>query len=269
MIKISCSNLIFLLLLSTAAGALPSIDGLSSCDDSAATQFSHALLTVRSSLPGVRVFIDTFALGTVPLDTVAIDTGGHILHFVHPDGNQWLYPAMTETLIVHPSEHIERTVHFMELYSVTSEPYGATVQWNDSVLGQTPLRIPLPSSHPVIMLSKDGFQKETVPLSSDVRNMHVVLHPLTGGMGSASSLYLTQQQSKNSMPLYLATGATVLTGAAAAYFKIKADNAYLDFRRNGDQSSLDQVHKFDTLSGVSLVVSELNLLLLTYLLLSR
>jgi len=269
MMKRNLVCVIVLLMLSVVAGASPLIDDICLDGDSVTTQPARATLSIRTSLEGVRVYVDTLAMGTAPLESVSIDTGQHILHYVHPDGNRWLYPAVTETLFVHPSEHIERTASFQKLYSVTSEPYGATIQWNDSILGQTPLRIPLPSSNSMITITKDGFHAETIPLVSDVHEVHVALHPLEGEMGPSASLYLSHEQSKSSMPLYLATGATVLTGAAAAYFKIKADNSYRDYLRNGGQPSLDQVHKFDTLSGVSLAICEVNLLVLTYFLLSR
>ena len=268
MMKNSMMCVVLLLLAQGIAAASPPC-GCFFSDDDSVTQTSRATLNVYSSLPGVRVFVDTLAVGPVPLESCAIDTGKHILHFIHPDGNRWLYPAITETIVVHPMEHIERTVHFSELYLLASEPYGATVQWNDSILGQTPLRISLPSSPSVITMIKEGFQKETIPLSSDMHEVHAVLQPLPGATGSSSSLYLGREQSKSSLPLYLTTGATVLAGATAAYFKIKADNSYHDYLKNGDQSSLDRVHTFDTISGVSLVVGEVNLLMLTYFLLSR
>jgi hypothetical protein len=260
---------LFLLLTYTCVGASQSTDTMSSSINSLQMINSRATLSVHASLSGVHVYVDTFSIGTVPIESIAIDTGKHILHFIHPDGNRWLYPAITETLLIHPTEHIQRIIHFPEQYFITSEPYGATVQWNDSILGQTPLRISLPSSLPVIMITKGGFQTETIPLSSDVHEVHVLLHTLQGEAGATSSMYLGSERSKSPMPLYLTTGATILTGAAAAYFKIKADNSYLDYRQNGDQSSLDSVHKFDALSGVSLAVCEVNLLLLTYLLFSR
>jgi hypothetical protein len=73
----------------------------------------------------------------------------------------------------------------------------------------------------------------------------------------------------NNLPLYLTSSAAVVSGAVAAYFKIKADNLYDEFERTGDNSALDDVKTYDTVSGIALGVCEINLGLLTYLLLSK
>ncbi|MBI3194510.1 MAG: PEGA domain-containing protein, partial [Ignavibacteriae bacterium] len=73
----------------------------------------------------------------------------------------------------------------------------------------------------------------------------------------------------NIVPLYLTSSAAVVSGAVAAYFKIQADNLYDEFERTGDQSALDNVKTYDTVSGIALGVCEINLGLLTYFLLTR
>ncbi|MBI3189020.1 MAG: PEGA domain-containing protein [Ignavibacteriales bacterium] len=73
----------------------------------------------------------------------------------------------------------------------------------------------------------------------------------------------------NNLPMYLTASGAVLSGAVAAYFKLKADNLYKDYDRTGDQSVLDKVKTYDTISGIALGVCEINLGLLTYILLSK
>ncbi len=73
----------------------------------------------------------------------------------------------------------------------------------------------------------------------------------------------------NNIPLYLTSSAAVLSGAVAAYFKIQADNMYDEFERTGDQSALDKVKRYDTVSGIALGVCEINIGLLAYILLSK
>ena len=80
---------------------------------------------------------------------------------------------------------------------------------------------------------------------------------------------LTNGLPPNNLPMYLTSSAAVLSGAVAAYFKLKADNLYKDYDRTGDQSVLDKVKTYDTISGVALGVCEINLGLLTYILLSK
>ena len=39
--------------------------------------------------------------------------------------------------MVHPSDRIERTIHFPSVYHITSDPYGARVKYNDAIVGET------------------------------------------------------------------------------------------------------------------------------------
>ncbi|TAK66287.1 MAG: PEGA domain-containing protein [Bacteroidetes bacterium] len=70
-------------------------------------------------------------------------------------------------------------------------------------------------------------------------------------------------------PLYLTTAGAVVSGAVAVYFKLQADEYYQDYQNTGDEAVLDKVKTNDTISGIALGVCELNLVALTYLLLSR
>ncbi|MBI1805967.1 MAG: PEGA domain-containing protein [Ignavibacteria bacterium] len=232
-------------------------------------QEDNGSLTVHCDLAGVQVVLDTILLGVAPLNGTAISEGVHVLRFIHPESKQWQYSALIETVTVHPTEHFERTVHFPYFYHITSEPYGATVRFHDSIIGVTPLYFTGYVQQNFVSLSKDGFEETTIPLSGDPREVHVILKPLRGFSRDKSSDYLSFDQSKNPVPIYITTGATVLSGVAAAYFKIKADGYYDEYRRTYDPGTLDQVHRYDVVSGISLAASEISLLVLTYLLLSH
>ena len=231
-------------------------------------QSMRAMISVQAALPGVRVYVDSQYVGTTPFDSIRIADGIHILRFIHPQAKRWVNEAITETVSVHPGEFLIRKVVFPDFLFVTSEPSGATVRAYDRMLGETPLSLRSSDAPTFITISKDGFQEATVPAATTV---DVSLQPLVGTALAASAIspFLSTNDTKTSLPIYLTTAAAVISGTAAAYFKIKADNAYSDYRQNGDQASLDRVHRNDTFSGVGLVACEVNLLALTYFLFSR
>jgi len=225
-------------------------------------------ITIHSSTDSTRVYIDSQYIGTTPLDTVRIVEGMHILRYVHPQGKLWVNGVIAETLLVHPREHLTRTAIFPEYVFITSQPYGATVRADNTVLGETPLYLPSSRTITFVTLSKAGFQETTVPAGKSV---NVQLQPQAGNavaFGPASP-FLSTNTTKTSLPIYLTTAATVVSGAAAAYFKIKADNAYGDYRQTGDEAIIDRVHQNDTIAGIALVACEVNLIALTYFLFSR
>ena len=241
---------------SVSAGSLSFSDTVNSC----------GYLTVRSEQENVMVYCDTALLGTAPISNIEIEKGLRVFRFVQSQGKKWYSPSIVETVDVHSQEEIIRDVIFPSLCRITSEPDGAVVMVGDSVVGTTPLLFSSSFNNSMVTISRDGFEPAALPLAD---NLHAVLNPMAGVLPPEVSPYLSFEQSESSTPIYMAAGATVLTGAAAAYFKIKADTYYSEYRRTGDSASLDKVHTMDVLSGISLVASELGLFMLTYHLLSR
>jgi len=221
-------------------------------------------LSVDSPVEGVQVFCDTTLLGVVPLREVAVPSGRHLLRYLHPQRAQWLHPVVAETLIVEEGANLERTARFQNICHVTSDPYGAEIRVRDSLLGRTPLYVPLDAAG-MVTISLAGYLTATLPVAPE---LHAMLIPVEGG-SEARPMFLSTEQSKSYTPVVAAAGATVLSGAAAAYFKIRADRSYDDYRRGGNVDLLDDVRRDDLLAGLSLAASQLSLVLLGYFLFSR
>ncbi|HUL45170.1 MAG TPA: hypothetical protein VLY03_12530 [Bacteroidota bacterium] len=232
------------------------------------TDTSKSILIVESTLPAIVVIIDSTEVGATPLKPIAVDPGNHILRFVSRDSTSWFHPATEESLVIAPHAYLHRTVRFHRVLHITTDPYGAAVQSHDSLLGTTPLYIEDDRIGPTVELSRDGFAPVTVPVPEDSREIHAVLSPLIPP-AELHSLYLTEDASGASLPVLLTGGATVLTGAVAAYFKIKSDSYYSDYRLSGDQGTLQTVHRYDLISGISFAATQAGLMALTYLLFKR
>ncbi len=221
-----------------------------------------AFLTVHSAPPGLAVYRDTTLVGRTPVDSVPVPSGTMVLRVLSARERSWEGPALIETLTVRPAEHVVRDVAPLRIGRITSEPDGAQVSLGDSLIGSTPLLVPLRAQGSLVTVARDGYESASLPFTGD---MHVVLAARAG----TTAQYLAGEHSAHLTPVILSTGVSVLAGATAAYCKIKADARYADYRTNGKASDLDAVHRLDLLSGISLAVSELSLFLLTYQLLSR
>jgi hypothetical protein len=181
---------------------------------------------------------------------------------------EWGAPAISETLTVHAGDRIERDYQIPTLYHIASEPYGADVFLRDSLVGHTPCALALASSNRFIRLEADGYENTELPLDPAETSVRVVLSPrevLTNTKGDA----LSHPEKINNAPLYAIGAATVVSGVLAATCKIKADNIYGDYRSTGDGSVVPSVHTYDTISGISLAATQVGVILLSYLLLSR
>jgi hypothetical protein len=67
---------------------------------------------------------------------------------------------------------------------------------------------------------------------------------------------------------YLTGAAAIVAGGVSAYFKIRADDSHDSFLQTGDPSRRDEYRRFDTLSGISLIVAQTGLVLFAYFLFS-
>ncbi len=240
--------------------------------DSQAVRDTFAVLTVTSPVAGVIVFLGDSSLGTVPVKVRNVNPGIHVLRYIYPGGRDWEHPALTDTVVVRSGEQIERTAVFPSYIRITSEPYGAAISVNDSMLGTTPYL--LSSSSPLggmILFSKEGCEPVRLPISGNEKEIHAVLKRTKGSdsLGNVKSPYLAQNQQEVSVPVIVSTGAAILAGASAAYFKVKADNYYQDYQASGDAAALSNVTKFDRFAGISLAVCQINLGFLVYYLLSH
>jgi hypothetical protein len=226
----------------------------------APAQEGGAFLTVRPA--GVRVVVDSLAPMIAPVDSLPVRAGRVLLRIFPGGEGPWSEPLSSETLSVALGEHVVRDAAGLAAWRVTSEPFGATVSLRDSVLGTTPLLVSSRMRGELLRFQKAGYEDALVPVGGD---LYAALQPLPGAAGPS----LGGAASKNMTTVYVAAGVGVLAGASAAYLKIKADGRYADYRRSGRSSDLDDVHRLDRLSGISLAASEIALFLLTVELFSR
>jgi hypothetical protein len=224
-------------------------------------QEAGGFLTVRPA--GVRVVVDSLAPMVSPVDSLPLHAGRVVLQIFPGRDAAWSEPLLSETLTVAPGEHVVRETAGLAVWRVTSEPFGASVSVRDSVLGTTPLLLSSRMRGKFLRFQKPGYAALYTTLHGG--DLHVALQPLPGYAGPS----LGGASSRNMTPVYLTAGVSVLAGAGAAYLKIKADGRYADYRRSGASKDLDDVHRLDRLSGISLAASEIALFLLTFQLFSR
>lgn len=230
-------------------------------------------LTITSNIDSAWVFIDTVLVGRTPFTSDTLTAGLYRIRVLHPDIEDWLTGGIEDTLFLDAGQH--RDVHY-ELNAaviIHSVPFGADVLVGDSVVGQTPFLLTLDSvaSAETVTLQKAGFEPASVAilnggrhaLSIDLKRLwekDLVPDPIFKDGGGTKD---------DNIRLYVAGAATVLSGAAAASFKIRADNRYAMYQKTGDPSLLSETRRLDTAAAVALVATQLGLGLFTYFILSE
>ncbi len=167
--------------------------------------------------------------------------------------------------------------------TITSNVIGANVFCDSVFLGVTPLlNIALSTGkHTIMVIDGTPFQwnarrKEQcieVPAGSQV--VHYCNFPSDSAAnlrfrGSVQKDILVQPRKVEFHSLITIGGSVgIVCGIATAYFKIKADARYNDYLLTGDRESLRETHRFDTMAGVTLALSQIGLAMVTYCLLSE
>ena len=237
--------------------------------DSLHLSSESSMLTIRSNAPGTRIFIDDRFVGISPLSGIPITKGEHKLRYLHPDSLRWPLPVIVESLVISADSSIERTVNFPSMVYFTTEPYGASIRLNDSVIGTTPLYYSANLSGQVVTFAKGGYEDASMVVSADGGEVYSRLRAIDGNMRNESALMVSGERSKNLTPIFIASYGTILAGGMAAYFKIQADQRYNEYLSGGDPATLDHVHQLDRFSAIALVTSQLSFIALSYLLLSK
>jgi hypothetical protein len=215
------------------------------------------------------VTIDSAFSGGTPL-TVSVPAGRHILRLVHSDVASWLTGSITDTLILSPGGEKKLHYQFERRFLVVTTPDGASVTVGDSLFGTTPLvmRLPAGAGLPTLLLRKKGYASASLTAPPGAGQIaHAVL---------ARAWQAEQEESplQSDIPVhtpwryYIAGGATLLSGAATAYLKIRADEQNDLFLRTGDPARWNETRRYDTAAAITLVATEIGFAFLTYFLLS-
>jgi hypothetical protein len=220
-------------------------------------------LTLRSTPDSAYITLDGKPRGRTPLTIDQLPEGTHAIVVQHPALESWLASPVRDSLHLVAGEH--RTVHFAltTRFLINSDPYDAEVRSGDSLLGQTPLIIS--ASTPIISLRKEGYEPVALDLAGrDSAVIRTSLRPEWERQGSFPPPLPVIEVRRSPVRLYVTGAATVLSGVAAAYFKIKADDTYQQYLVTHNPSDLSRTRDLDTSAGIALVTTQLGLALFTY-----
>ncbi len=241
--------------------------------DSGAAKGITAQLNIQADVDSAVVFLDSMKIGETPLVVRDIRPGFHRLRIVHPDVTNWLTGSIRDSLQIQPGEEKVLRYTFGRRFLILSVPSGAEVLIDDSASGSTPYLISFAGtdSLPSISLRREGYDSAKVDLSEARRGiLTVALKKLWSPDQRGGELEETVvTENHGTFRVYLAGAITVGFGAAAAYFKIQADDRNAQYVTNLSSSSASQIRVYDTASAICLVFAEVGFGFLTYFLLTE
>ena len=166
----------------------------------------------------------------------------------------WNAKHLEDTLVVSEcGKELVVNMSFNNDVYLNSDPQDAYIYSKDSLVGFTPLFIPI--GQDTLTLKKTGYAARSFLLSRYKSEDVIKL--------SAFEVHNTNNFFEGKEFKILA-GSIVVLGAVTAYFKLKADDRFSQYQDTGDQSLLDQTRRYDLISGITMGALEINFGVLIY-----
>lgn len=218
-------------------------------------QQKEILLVIKAEPLECSIFIDGRLEGKGKIEKYV--KPGEYNIYIKESLLKWSAGDVSEKIIVKGDEEkVERVFRPVSKVFFSTIPQDVRVTVKDSLIGYTPLFINEGLKN--IALSRENYLPREISLSSGTVEINMG-QPING-----------RQTSFVKSPWFkVLLGTAAVLGATAAYYKIKADKSYDTYLNNMSQSTLDEVNRYDTVSGIALGALQINFGLLLYLLLSE
>jgi len=210
-------------------------------------------LTIISDIENVNLFIDDSLAGSGKNINVTLSKGRHKIVALE-NSDRWDAKSFIDSLDITDCNDITIQFNFNKKVLLNTEPQDVYVFSNDSLIGHTPLLIPMELNN--IRLEKKGFESKIINYSDFGISDPVKLN-FTGEYDDGNFFDKTLFK--------ILIGTMVALGVTTAYFKLEADDKFAEYKITGDPALLEQTNRLDTISAVTFVALQLNFGAIIYL----
>jgi hypothetical protein len=233
---------------------------------------SVGTLTVLTDPPGADIFIDSSYVGKSPLQNISVQRGSHRIRAYSPSVLSWNALVTEEAVEVVGVLTIEKRLLLGKTLTIQTEPPNGNVLYGGKNLGVTPLYFsvePFSSGH--LTIQKSGFDSVVVPFN-DIKEgfLRLQLRPSVGSnAGSSGDLRGMDLVATDHWPTYVSGLSMIVTGVTSAYLKDQANREFSRYLVSKDPAGLAATNKLDRGAAISLVISQISFVVLSYFLLTE
>lgn len=203
------------------------------------------LLKINSDISEVNIYLNDSLVSTDGKIELEIQDGEYIVR-AEEFSDRWNTKSFFDTIKLSGCENRAINYSFNPKTVLETIPTDAYVFSNDSLIGFTPLKVP--NKFRELRISKPGFIEKKIFIE-DIP-VQIVKLDFNGVIKSEPFV--------NTTMFKVLTGSALVLGAVTAYFKLKADDKFDEYRFSGDKKFLDETNRYDTISGISLALFQIN-----------
>jgi len=215
-----------------------------------------AELIIESDIEGVEIFINNNSVGVGSPFRIKLETGDYVVT-VNENSDRWDTGSFTNTLHITNCNEINLNYYFRSEVLLDTEPQNVSVFNKDSLIGFTPLFIPIDLEK--VILQKPGYLGKEVLPDEIYSSQKITLD------------YVGEEQKESFFEgtlFKVLVGSAVLLGASTAYIKLEADKKFDEYLITSDKKLLDETNRLDVISGVTFVAMQINFGFILYLFLT-
>lgn len=208
-------------------------------------QDCHNTLKIISDISEVNVLINDSLVSTSGILELELEDGSYSITAVE-NSEKWNPITFNDTLVLSGCETKIVNYNFTSGILLETIPSDVYVYSDETLIGYTPLKVP--KNIQELKLSKPGYIEKKILL--DENPIQIVKLDFNGKIKSEPFV--------NTTLFKVLTGSAIALGAITAYYKLKADDKFDEYRFSGNKKFLDETNKYDTISGISLALFQIN-----------
>lgn len=232
---------------------------------------SGTRLVVTADLDSATIRINGMPAGFTPATIDTLTPGRHAVSVRAPVSESWFAGALDDTVIIAAGETTRIRATLRRRLLLMSEPGGVPVYLGDSLAGFTPFLLSQPwIAQPQEVTLRPPASSPAGLLSADARRgVAHFLFTQERPPAYPGAVHLLHEEPGPPIRLYVAGGAALVSGIAAAAWKVRADEVYAEYRAGRDPAARDRTRRLDTASAVALAAMQISLGLFVYFVFSE
>ncbi len=193
---------------------------------------------IKTDIPSSKIYVNNELAGRGNTE-LELERGVYDI-VVMEESDRWDAKSYRDSLNLENCRDTVLSYHFKSEVYLDTDPQDVYVYQDSSLIGHTPLFLPV--NNDTIVLKKPGYEDKL--LTVDELNPGEKVNLNFTGQAAGKNFF-----EKNVFKILV--GGILALGGVTAYYKLKADDYFDQYQFYGDKHDLDQTHKYDLISGIT------------------